>query len=58
MKRTIKKVLKLNKKTVVYLRKDSGAIKAGANNADSQVDSRRICDTTHTQVLCSQVKVC
>jgi hypothetical protein len=57
MKTHVKRSLKLNKKTVIHLQPTyaNGNIKGGAMNANP--DSKRICDTTNTQV-CSVVKVC
>lgn len=58
MKPASKKALKLNKKTVIHLYNVPRLnLMGGKLNNDSVVDSRRICDTTHTQV-CSVVKAC
>lgn len=59
MKTTVKRSLNLNKKTVILLQQHNTRekIMGGAINADFVVDSKRICDTTNTQV-CSVIKAC
>jgi hypothetical protein len=58
MKTHVKRSLKLSKKTVIHLQPTHAHsnIKGGAVNANT--DSKRICDTTYTQALCSVVRAC